>query len=69
VPPEAITASKTNHEKSVKFRDSACAEAPPQRKEPTLSDAIKTPSVDSATNTKTGRGGAFDTLTGNPLAR
>jgi hypothetical protein len=33
-----------------------------------LSDAIKTPTVDSATNTKTGHG-TFDTLTGNPLSR
>ena len=31
-------------------------------------DAIKAPSVDNASNTKTGRG-TFDTLTGNPLAR
>jgi len=33
-----------------------------------LSDAIKAPSVDTAKDTKTGRG-TFDTLTGNPLAR
>ena len=68
VPDEAVVAAKTNHEKSVKFRDSACAEAPAP-KAPTLSDAIKTPAVDSAANTKAGRGGTFDTLTGNPLGR
>ena len=69
VPDQAITISKTNHEKSLKFRTMACnTDGPPAQKAPTLSDAIKTPSVDSATNTKTGRG-TFDTLTGNPLAR
>jgi len=69
VPDQAIAISKTNHEKSIKFRNQACAaDAAPQVRPPSLSDAIKTPSVDSATNTKTGRG-TFDTLTGNPLAR
>jgi hypothetical protein len=68
VPEQAITTSKTNHEKSLKFRDMACSDAGPHVKAPSLSDAIKTPTVDSATNTKTGRG-TFDTLTGNPLAR
>ena len=66
VPDQVITASKTNHEKSLKFRTAACEEGP-KPKTPTLSDAIKTP-TDSAKNTKTGRG-TFDTLTGNPLAR
>jgi hypothetical protein len=68
VPEEAITASKTNHEKSMKFRTMACSEEGPRPKAPSLSDAIKSPSVDTAKNTKTGRG-TFDTLTGNPLAR
>jgi len=70
VPDDAIKMSKINHEKSVKFRDAACDPnaGAPAPKAPTLSDAIKMPSVDSATNTKTGRG-TFDTLTGNPLSR
>jgi hypothetical protein len=68
VPDQAITISKANHEKSLKFRTMACTEEGPKPKAPTLSDAIKTPTVDSATNTKTGHG-TFDTLTGNPLAR
>ena len=70
VPDQALAAAKTSHEKSVKFRDAACAEAPAP-KAPTLSDAIKTTPVDSSsnTNTKLGRGGTFDTLTGNPLGR
>jgi hypothetical protein len=70
VPDQAIKISKANHEKSVKFRNAACDPnaAGPAPKAPTLSDAIKMPSVDSATNTKTGRG-TFDTLTGNPLSK
>jgi hypothetical protein len=68
VPDAAITNSKASHEKSMKFRTMACSEDAPHPKAPSLSDAIRTPTVDSATNTKTGRG-TFDTLTGNPLAR
>jgi hypothetical protein len=67
VPAQVLTASKASHEKALKFRTAACEEGP-HPKAPSLSDAIKSPSVDSATNTKTGRG-TFDTLTGNPLAR
>jgi hypothetical protein len=68
VPDQAVAAAKTSHEKSVKFREAACTEAP-EPKAPTLSDAIKTTPVDSSANTKAGRGGTFDTLTGNPLGR
>jgi hypothetical protein len=68
VPDQALAAAKTSHEKSTKFRDAACTEGP-SPKVPTLSDAIKTTPVDSATNTRAGRGGTFDTLTGNPLGR
>jgi|SRR5579863_2716103 len=68
VPDQAIDAAKTNHEKSVKFRDTACAEAPAP-KPPSLSEAIKTPDIDSASNTKAGRFGTFNTLTGNPLGK
>jgi hypothetical protein len=68
IPPEAITASKASHEKSLQFRTMVCSEEGPHAKPPSLSDAIKAPSVDSSTNTKTGRG-TFDTLTGNPLAK
>jgi hypothetical protein len=69
VPDQAITVSKANHEKSLKFRTAVCSDDAPHPKSPSLSDAIKTPTVDSATNTNTKRGGTFDTLTGNPLAR
>jgi hypothetical protein len=68
VPDAAIVNSKASHEKSLKFRTMACNDDAPHPKAPSLSDAIKTPTVDSATNTKTGKG-TFDTLTGNPLAR
>jgi hypothetical protein len=65
VPDQAIAAAKANHENTLKFKTAACAEAPKPRP-PSLSDAINTPSVDSAGNTKTGRG-TLDTLNGNPL--
>lgn len=68
VPEQVLAAAKTNHEKSMKFRTMACSEEGPRPKAPSLSDAIKAPSLDTAKNTKTGRG-TFDTLTGNPLAR
>jgi hypothetical protein len=69
IPDEAIKSAKTGHERTAKFRTAACTEAPAaQRKQPTLSDAIGTPTVDSAGNTKTGRG-TLDTLNGNPLAK
>jgi hypothetical protein len=67
VPPEAIKVAKANHEKTLKFRELACAPAPTP-KIPTLSDAIGTPKLDTGKNTKTGHG-TFDTLTGNPLAQ
>ena len=67
VPPQAVASAKASHEKTVEFRDKVCAEAP-QPKAPTLSDALGTPTLDTAKNTKTGRG-TLDSLTGNPLAR
>ncbi len=68
VPDQAVVAAKASHEKSIKFRDAACTEAP-EPKAPTLSDAIKTTPADTSSNIKPGRGGTFDTLTGNPLGR
>ena len=67
VPAEAVKNAKASHDKTLKFKEMVCAPAP-QPKIPTLSDAIGTPKVDTAKNTKTGHG-TFDTLTGNPLAR
>ncbi len=69
VPDQAISGAKASHEKTLKFRTVVCSDAAqPQPRVPTLSDAIGTPSVDTAKNTKTGHG-TFDTLTGNPLAK
>jgi hypothetical protein len=69
IPKPVVDDAKANHEKTLKFRTMVCSEGPAAKpRTPTLSDAITTPSVDSATNTKTGRG-TFDTLTGNPLAK
>lgn len=69
VPDEAIKAAKASHEQTLKFRKLACAEAPVvQPRQPTLSDAIGQPSVDTAGNTHTGHG-TLDSLNGNPLAR
>ena len=69
IPEQVVADAKANHEKTLKFRTIVCSEAPVAKpKPPTLSDAIATPSVDTAGNTKTGHG-TFDTLTGNPLAR
>jgi hypothetical protein len=69
VPDDAIKQAKGNHEHTLKFRTAACSEAPEARpRQPTLSDFINTPSVDTAGNTRTGRG-TLDSLSGNPLAR
>ncbi len=69
IPDEAIKQAKAGHERTAKFRTAACSEAPvAQPKPPSLSEAIGTPSVDTAGNTKTGRG-TLDTLNGNPLAK
>jgi len=69
IPEQAIKTAKENHEHTAKFRTAACAEAPVAKpRPPSLSDAINTPSVDTAGNTKTGHG-TFDSLNGNPLAK
>jgi hypothetical protein len=65
VPKEAITAAKDAHVKTIKFREMACAPAP-EPHVPGLSDAIGTPTLDTAKNTKANTG-TFNTLTGNPL--
>lgn len=65
VPQQAVTAAKEAHLKTIKFRQIVCAPAP-EPHIPTLSDAIGTPALDTAKNTKTNTG-TFNTLTGNPL--
>jgi hypothetical protein len=69
IPEQAVKAAKEGHERTLKFRTAACAEAPAAKpKAPSLSDAIGTPSVVTGNNTKTGRG-TLDSLNGNPLAK
>jgi hypothetical protein len=69
IPDQVIQSAKVNHEQTLKFRTAACTEAPESKpRAPSLSDAIGTPSVDTGSNTKTGRG-TLDSLNGNPLAR
>ena len=69
IPPEAITQAKAGHENTLKIRTAACTDAPAAKpRQPSLSDAIGTPSVDNGSNTKTGRG-TLDSLNGNPLAK
>lgn len=70
VPDQMLAVATANHQKSLKMRDVICnAEDAPHPKAPSLSDAIKTTPLDSATNTKTGSFGTFDSLTGNPLGK
>lgn len=65
VPQQAITSAAEAHAKTLKFREVVCAPAPEPHL-PTLSDAIGSPALDTAKNTKTNTG-TFNTLTGNPL--
>jgi hypothetical protein len=65
VPQQAITSAKEAHAKTLKFREIVCAPAP-EPHVPTLSDAIGSPELDTAKNTKANTG-TFNTLTGNPL--
>jgi hypothetical protein len=69
VPDQMVSGATTNHQKSLKMRDVICSDDGPHPKAPSLSDAIKTPPLDSAVNTKTGSFGTFDSLTGNPLGK
>jgi hypothetical protein len=72
VPDQAIKNVKTNHDKTLKMRTAVCSGGAvgegPRPRAPSLSEALRAPSIDTPANTKTGRG-TFDTLTGSPLAR
>ncbi len=69
IPDAAVAGAKANHDKTLKFREMVCNATAAPVHVPTLSDAIGTPALDTGKNTKTGTGGTFDTLTGNPLGR
>ena len=70
VPDEAIKQAKVEPREDLKFRTAACTEAPAAKPQAAVAQrrASAPPSVDTADNTKTGRG-TLDTLNGNPLAR
>ena len=69
IPANAIQQMKANHNQTQKIRRQVCAAAAaPRPRGPSLSDALGTTAVPSASTTRTGRG-TFDTLTGNPLKR
>ena len=70
IPPEVLGNMEKAHAKTTEIRTRVCkiAEAgPPQRRGPSLSDALSAPIADSA-NIKQGRG-TFDTLTGTALGK
>jgi hypothetical protein len=71
VPPDVPNQMKVGHAKAQQVAKQVCdvAAQGPRPAGPSLSDALgMTPTLPSATAPKTG-GGAFDTLTGNALAR
>jgi len=70
IPPQVLTQLKDGHVKAGALRTRICeiAARGPVRAAPSLSDALGTSQVPSASNTKTGRG-TYDSLTGSPLAR
>jgi hypothetical protein len=71
VPPQIIKQYQDGHGKAAQIGKQVCEAAEhPQQAGPSLSDALNSaPVMPDAGNTKSGQGGTFDTLQGNPLAR
>jgi hypothetical protein len=71
VPPQTIKQFQDGHGKASAVGKQVCEAAEhPQQRGPSLSDALNSaPVIPDTGNTKTGRGGTFDTLQGSPLAR
>jgi hypothetical protein len=71
VPPQAIKQFQDGHGKASAVAKTVCEAADhPRPSGPSLSDALNSaPVIPEAGNTSTKRGGTFDTLQGNPLAR
>jgi hypothetical protein len=71
VPPQAIKQYQEGHIKASQIGKQVCEVAEnPRPTGPSLSDALNSaPVMPDGNNTKTGRGGTFDTLQGNPLTR
>ncbi len=70
IPPQVLVGIKKEHVKTGEIRTRVCqaAAAPPRPAGPSLSDALSAP-IPNSNNIKTGRGGTYDTLTGNPLGK
>ncbi len=69
IPPQVVEQMKKAHARTTVTRTRICSVAAAQQarpRGPSLSDALSGP-VPDADNIKTGRGGAFDTLTGSPI--
>jgi hypothetical protein len=71
VPPQIIKQYQDGHGRAALIGKQICEVAEhPRQTGPSLSDALNSaPVVPDAGNTKSGQGGTFDTLQGNPLAR
>ena len=70
VPPQIIKQAHDGHTKALQIEKQVC-DASEHPRGPSLSDALNsTPILPDADSTKsTKRGGTYDTLEGNPLAR
>ena len=70
-PPDALPSLKASQKRTLQVRTNACnaAAGPPAPKAPTLGEVLGTNRVPDSTSTRTGRGGALDTLSGNPVTR
>lgn len=74
IPPQVVVQIKANHAKTMKTRTQVCSNSGPMGAQgpnippgPGLSDTLGTNRAPSASNTTSGKGGTFDTLSGNPI--
>jgi hypothetical protein len=70
IPAEVLTVTKSNHSKTLERKQQICAAAQfGERRGPGLSEALGMRAVPTPETTSNGKGGAFDTMTGSPLAK
>jgi len=68
IPPDVLSITKSNHSKTLEKKQQICAAAQfGERRGPGLSEALGMRAV--PTPETTSKGGAFDTLSGSPLAK
>ena len=74
IPVNIVAQVKSNHAKTMKTRTQVCsnngpagAQGPAGPQGPGLADALGLTRAPSASNTTIGKGGTFDTLSGNPI--